>query len=103
MNRFILLYKQHEGLRKAVQIIRLVFQHLSRFKQDISTYCFAAMKFSSTFALRFGGRGLVKRIKKKRFERLKRSKRWSLFVFTGKGKQPLETAKNKKKKRKINS
>jgi hypothetical protein len=48
----------------AEKIIKLVSQWLSGFKQDISTYCFAAKDFSSTFALRFGGRGLVKRIKK---------------------------------------
>jgi hypothetical protein len=48
-----------------VKIISLVSQGISGFKQDISTYCFAGRYFSSTFALRFGGRGLVRRIKKK--------------------------------------
>jgi len=49
--------------------------------------------------------------KEERFERLKRSKKLSLFAFTGKckqeltrnGKRALRRAKNKKKKRKINS
>ena len=59
-----LLYNLHKPLCIAEKIIQLVSQWLSGFKQDISTYCFAANDFSSTFALRFGGRGLVKRIKK---------------------------------------
>jgi hypothetical protein len=59
-----LLYNLHKPMCIAEKIIKLVSQWLSGFKQDISTYCFAAKDFSSTFALRFGGRGLVKRIKK---------------------------------------
>jgi hypothetical protein len=43
-------------------------------------------------------KGNSEKDKEERFERLKRSKIASLFVFTTSGNRTLETAKNKKKK-----